>query len=36
MIGSVGWRYEPVGAPKEELLEDTLYTRYFSLIENET
>ncbi|WP_227940468.1 hypothetical protein [Alkalihalobacillus deserti] len=25
----VGWRLESVGAPKEELLEETLYTRYF-------
>ncbi len=29
----VGWKYEPVGAPKDELLEETLYTRYFSVIE---
>ncbi|MFJ7826121.1 hypothetical protein [Psychrobacillus sp. NPDC096623] len=26
----VGWKYESVGAPKDELLEETLYTRYFS------
>ncbi|MCJ8015302.1 hypothetical protein MUG84_26915 [Paenibacillus sp. KQZ6P-2] len=31
----VGWKYEPVGPPKEELLEETLYTRYFSVIEKE-
>ena len=26
----VGWKFESVGAPKEELLEETLYTRYFT------
>jgi len=26
----VGWKYESVGASKDELLEETLYTRYFS------
>lgn len=26
----VGWKFESVGAPKDELLEETLYTRYFS------
>lgn len=31
----VGWKHEPVGPPKEELLEETLYTRYFSVIEKE-
>jgi hypothetical protein len=30
----VGWKYESVGAPKEELLEETLYTRYFSYLDN--
>lgn len=25
----VGWKYESVGAPKDELLEETLYKRYF-------
>lgn len=29
----VGWKYESVGAPKDELLEETLYTRYFSYID---
>ncbi|XKO54677.1 hypothetical protein ACI2WT_18300 [Lysinibacillus fusiformis] len=29
----VGWKYEIVGAPKDELLEETLYTRYFSYID---
>lgn len=29
----VGWKYESIGAPKEELLEETLYTRYFSYLE---
>ncbi|WP_375200519.1 hypothetical protein [Bacillus sp. RS11] len=28
----VGWKYESVGAPKDELLEETLYTRYFSYL----
>ncbi|MFE8699778.1 hypothetical protein ACFYKX_03975 [Cytobacillus sp. FJAT-54145] len=28
----VGWKFESVGAPKEELLEETLYTRYFSYL----
>lgn len=27
----VGWKYESVGAPKDELLEETLYTRNFSI-----
>lgn len=30
----VGWKYESVGAPKDELLEETLYTRYFSYLDN--
>jgi hypothetical protein len=30
----VGWKFESVGAPKEELLEETLYTRYFSYLDN--
>ncbi|QGG53580.1 hypothetical protein [Lysinibacillus pakistanensis] len=29
----VGWKYESVGAPKDELLEETLYTRYFSYLD---
>jgi len=29
----VGWKYEIVGAPKDELLEETLYTRYFSYLD---
>jgi hypothetical protein len=29
----VGWKYESVGAPKNELLEETLYTRYFSYLD---
>lgn len=29
----VGWKYESVGAPKDELLEETLYARYFSYID---
>lgn len=28
----VGWKYESVGPPKDELLEETLYTRYFSYL----
>ncbi|MCL1696448.1 hypothetical protein MOK21_11460 [Lysinibacillus sp. BPa_S21] len=28
----VGWKYESVGSPKDELLEETLYTRYFSYL----
>lgn len=31
----VGWKYEPDGPTKEELLEETLYTRYFSVIEKD-
>jgi len=31
----VGSKYEVVGPPKEELLEETLYRRFFSVIENE-
>jgi hypothetical protein len=31
----VGWKYESVGAPKDKLLEETLYSRYFSYL-NET
>lgn len=30
----VGWKFESVGAPKEELLEETLYTRYFNYLNN--
>ncbi|MFC5647547.1 hypothetical protein ACFPYJ_00070 [Paenibacillus solisilvae] len=29
----VGWKYESDGAPKEELLEETLYTRYYSYLD---
>ena len=29
----VGWKYESVGAPKDELLEETLYARYFSYLD---
>lgn len=29
----VGWKYESVGAPKDELLEETLYRRYFSYLD---
>lgn len=29
----VGWKYESVGAPKDELLEETLYTKYFSYLD---
>ena len=29
----VGWKYESVGASKEELLEETLFTRYFSYLD---
>jgi hypothetical protein len=29
----VGWKYESVGAPKDELLEETLYTRYFPYLD---
>ncbi|MDQ0899940.1 hypothetical protein [Paenibacillus sp. V4I7] len=29
----VGWKYESVGAPQKELLEETLYTRYFSYLD---
>jgi hypothetical protein len=29
----VGWKYESVGAPKDELLEETLYTRYFNYLD---
>ncbi|WP_339224244.1 hypothetical protein [Paenibacillus sp. FSL W7-1332] len=32
---NVGWKYEPVGPTKEELLEETLFTRYFSVIEKD-
>lgn len=31
----VGWKFESVGAPKEELLEETLYTRYFAHLDLE-
>ncbi len=30
----VGWKHEAEGAPKDELVEETLYTRYFSHIGN--
>ena len=29
----VGWKYESLGAPKEELLDETLYTRYHSYLD---
>lgn len=29
----VGWKYESVGASKDQLLEETLYTRYFSYLD---
>ncbi|SMQ81540.1 hypothetical protein SAMN05444673_4369 [Bacillus sp. OV166] len=29
----VGWKYENVGASKEELLDETLYTRYFNYLD---
>ncbi len=29
----VGWKYESVGAPKDELLEETLYSKYFSYLD---
>ncbi|MCE4045167.1 hypothetical protein LXM56_13590 [Lysinibacillus fusiformis] len=29
----VSWKYESVGAPKDELLEETLYNRYFSYLD---
>ncbi|WP_342480585.1 hypothetical protein NST07_27925 [Paenibacillus sp. FSL L8-0340] len=29
----VGWQYESIGVPKEELLEETLYTRYFTYLD---
>ncbi len=29
----VGWKYESVGVPKDELLEETLYTRYSSYLD---
>ena len=29
----VGWKYESFGAPKDELLEETLYTRYFPYLD---
>ncbi|MBE9913698.1 hypothetical protein G8C92_06590 [Paenibacillus donghaensis] len=29
----VGWKYESIGVPKEELLEETLYTRYLSYLD---
>lgn len=29
----VGWKFESVGATKEELLEETLYTRYFTYLD---
>lgn len=29
----VGWKYESQGAPKEELLEETLYFRYYSYLD---
>jgi hypothetical protein len=29
----VGWKYEVDGPPKEELLEETLYTRYYSYLD---
>ncbi len=28
-----GWKYESYGAPKDELLEETLYTRYSSYLD---
>ncbi|MGN7403118.1 hypothetical protein ACTHO0_25025 [Cytobacillus praedii] len=28
-----GWKYESYGAPKDELLEELLYTRYFSYLD---
>ncbi|MGD6967828.1 hypothetical protein ACQCVP_15490 [Rossellomorea vietnamensis] len=30
----VGWKFESVGAAEEELLEETLYTRYFNYLNN--
>lgn len=29
----VGWEYESFGAPEEELLEETLYSRYYSYLD---
>ncbi|KQL19092.1 hypothetical protein [Cytobacillus solani] len=29
----VGWKFESVGTPKEELFEETLYTRYFTYLD---
>ncbi|MGE7997709.1 hypothetical protein ACQKOF_03325 [Lysinibacillus sp. NPDC093190] len=29
----VGWKYESIGAPKDELLEETLYTKYYSYLD---
>ncbi|QOR67306.1 hypothetical protein IM538_03975 [Cytobacillus suaedae] len=29
----VGWKFESVGAPKEELLDETLYSRYFTYLD---
>ncbi|RAP74711.1 hypothetical protein [Paenibacillus montanisoli] len=29
----VGWKYESQGAPKEELLDETLYSRYYSYLD---
>lgn len=29
----VGWKYESKGAPKDELLEETLYYRYFNYVD---